>query len=70
MQMCVSEVRLVDYTRLLGRQGDLTAELFHNFCVLALLCAVCAMPECSVFWHHGVQCVGMLADRAPQGSNC
>lgn len=57
-----------------GRQagGDLTAELcgFDNFCLLALLSTVCAMPECSLFWHHGVLCVGMLANRSPRGSSC
>lgn len=56
-----------------GRQagGDLTAELciFDNFCLLALLRAVCTVPECSVFWHHGVPRVGVLANRAPRGSS-
>lgn len=28
------------------------------------------MPECSVYWHHGVPCVGILANRAPRGSSC
>lgn len=51
--------------------GDLTAEVScsDNFC-LALLCTVCVMSVCSVFWHHGVLCVGVLAHRAPQGSSC
>lgn len=51
--------------------GDLVAKLcgFGDLCLLVLLWAVCAMPECSVFWHHGVPCVGMLASRAPQGSS-
>lgn len=33
---------------------------FSNFCLLALLCACCVMPQCSVFWHHSVLCVGIL----------
>ena len=61
MQMCVSEVRLVDYTRLLGRQGDLTAELCafpQLLCVgsaLRCLCdawVLCVLaPWCAVRGH-------------------
>lgn len=54
-----------------GRQagGDLTAELCDpdNFCLLALLYAVCVRLECSMFWHRGVQYVGVLSNRAPPG---
>lgn len=52
--------------------GFLTAKLcdFDLFCLLVVLCAVIAVLECSVFWHHGVQCVGVLANRTPRGLGC
>lgn len=63
-----------DCAWLAGRQagGDLTAELcdLDNFCLLALLFAVCVRLECFVFWHRGVQYVGVLSNRAPPGWSC
>lgn len=67
-----SEVPQIDISFLLKVEVELIVELcgFDKFCVLILLCAVCVMPECSEFWHHGVLCVGILAKRAPQGFSC
>lgn len=41
-----------------------------QLCLLAAPCTVYVMPARSVFWRRDVQCVGMLANRAPQGSSC
>lgn len=63
-----SEVPRIDQTCLCGPAGMWRAVWFWQ--LLSALRAVCAMPKCSVFWHHGVPCVGVLADRAPRGSSC